>query len=585
MPDSESGMSFGKYTLIERIGVGGMAEVFKAEFQGPEGFSKTVALKLMIGDFSERDDHVRMFIEEAKLVAGLEHGNIVRVYEFGKVDDRYYISMELVRGVNLSYIWNKGVLSGRLFSVPEALSIALEACKGLECAHGELAKGSPVIIHRDISPQNIMVSESGEVKIADFGIAKLASSPSVTESGILKGKTAYVSPEQVRGLHLDTRSDIFSLGVVLWEILTGKRLFTGASQYEILEKLVHGDIDPPSKASPSAGEGTGGDLDSDLDRVVLKMLSRDREARYDSVSVIIEDLTRILIRITAEDRNQVIRRMYREIIGEDPGRFTKESRHGPGRGQDSIPIDVGVMESGSGESVAEVTAPDRPSNIREAEQGQGNKQENSKSAIRLKPKLTPAWKLAIVLYFLVTVIFIVYKAISREGLPDSKVADTVSPGVSGAPAVSADSGHATKPVPATISPGLKGDQEQEPVESKKAITEKVSSDPIDSEVPKSKTKARDGKRRGKHHSGAATRAGVDSSKQSVGKITVESIPPGAKVYLGENYLGRDPLREIAVPVGRHLLKLEDDSGHSRHKWINVRKGKTNSYVMLMGDGK
>ena len=596
--------SFGKYTLIERIGAGGMAEVFKAEFRGPEGFSKVVALKLMVGAFSERDDNVRMFIDEAKLVAGLEHANIVRVYEFGKIDGRYYISMELVRGVDLATILSAGARTGRLLSVPEAIAVALEAGKGLAYAHGEISRGSPVVIHRDISPQNIMVSEAGEVKIADFGIAKLLSAPSVTKSGILKGKTAYVSPEQVNGVELDTRSDIFSLGIVFWEMLTGQRLFKGSNDYEVLQNLMQADIRPPG----AIRSGVGGEIDG----VVLRMLERDREKRYRSVSEIIDELSRILVRLDDRDRTQLIRCLYTDLVEPELGRSTKEFGVAPGSPVDSIPIDTGDVEDGIGESFAAATSPDRPSNIREAALDPEKKRENSKSAIRQEPKLKPSWILAIVFLFLVSVVYTVYKAISREGLPDRKDSETVSPGVSGAQASGVTSGNAARKEASPDSNSESGKAEIAKASASASFGDKDNSvvsgppaaedkkDAVDNtnkstpsvsvpngtsrqvdiaKAPKNGIKVRSGKSREKRHAVTAT------GKQPFGKITVEAVPPGAKVYLGEKYLGRAPLREFQVPVGRHLLKLEDASGHRRQKWINVRNDKTSSYVMLMGEGE
>ena len=241
------GKEFGKYTLDRRLGGGGMAEVFRARLHGPEGFEKDIALKLILPHFSSEPEFVEMFIREATLAAKLDHANIVRIHEFDQVEGRYYIAMELVDGQDLRKLKARAKEIGRPPSIPEAVAIAREVCQGLAFAHGELTPDTPQVVHRDISPHNIIVSKAGEVKITDFGIAKLASGAGVTRTGVIKGKASYMSPEQSRAEPVDKRSDLFSLGCVLWELLTARRLFSGDSDIAIMKKIQEAPIHPPSK--------------------------------------------------------------------------------------------------------------------------------------------------------------------------------------------------------------------------------------------------------------------------------------------------------------------------------------------------
>jgi serine/threonine-protein kinase len=299
---------FGKYSLLERLGGGGMAEVFRARLFGPQGFKKDVALKLILPQFSDEPDFVRMFIHEANLVASLEHANIVRVHEFDQVDGRYYIAMELVDGRDLRTILSQTRELGRRIQIAEALVIVLGVCNGLASAHGEYTPGSEGVVHRDVSPHNIILSKAGEVKITDFGIAKLASTAGFTKTGVVKGKISYMSPEQARGKTVDARSDVFALGCILWELLTGRRLFSGENDAAILDNLLNGDIRVPSRYNEQVPE--------ELDSIALKALQRDLDARYDKASSMARDLERVLAGFVELDRNRLIAELVQSLFAE-----------------------------------------------------------------------------------------------------------------------------------------------------------------------------------------------------------------------------------------------------------------------------
>ncbi len=232
--------TFGRYTLVRRVGTGGMAEIWKAKAQGPAGFEKILAIKKVLPHLAEDSEFIEMFIAEAKLVATLVHPNIVQVFDFGQAGKReYFIAMEYVPGANLAMILKRITERGARLPMEVALYIAIETCKGLGYAHEKTdpAGRQLTIVHRDVSPQNVLVSFSGEVKVTDFGIAKVESALTRTAEGHVRGKLAYMSPEQANTRSLDARSDLFSLGIVLYELLTGRRLFYGSSSSEIFAKV------------------------------------------------------------------------------------------------------------------------------------------------------------------------------------------------------------------------------------------------------------------------------------------------------------------------------------------------------------
>lgn len=230
---------FGKYFLTDRIAVGGMAEIYKAKTFGVDGFEKTLAIKKILSNYSQDKDFVTMLTDEAKLVVHLSHPNIIQVYDLGRVGNDYFISMEYINGVNARELINRAQELNQEIPLEVCLFIALETCKGLDYAHTKLGPdGQPLnIVHRDVSPHNILVSFDGEVKLTDFGIAKAAQNVSQTQLGTLKGKVTYMSPEQALGKPTDHRTDIFSTGIILYEMVTRDRLYDGDTQMEVLEKI------------------------------------------------------------------------------------------------------------------------------------------------------------------------------------------------------------------------------------------------------------------------------------------------------------------------------------------------------------
>ncbi|MFO0596756.1 MAG: serine/threonine-protein kinase [Myxococcaceae bacterium] len=280
---------FGKYLLLERLNVGGMAEVFVAKAFGVEGFERILAIKKILPTMAEDEEFITMFIDEARISVQLNHANVVHIHELGKHDDAYYIAMEYVSGKDLRALLERFRRRKEIMPTAMAVFCATKICEGLDYAHRKKdARGQELhIIHRDVSPQNILISYEGEVKIIDFGIAKAANRSQKTQAGILKGKFGYMSPEQVRGLPIDRRSDIFAVGVILYEMLTGEKLFVGESDFSTLEKVRNAEVPAPRQFNPNIPAG--------LEKVVLKALAREQEDRYQWSSDLQEDLMRFLL--------------------------------------------------------------------------------------------------------------------------------------------------------------------------------------------------------------------------------------------------------------------------------------------------
>jgi len=280
---------FGPYQLVDRVAIGGMAEVFKAKRAGVEGFEKIVAVKRILPHLSENKEFLDMFVDEAKMVAGLAHPNIVQIFDLGRIEKSYYIAMEYVHGRDLRTIMRRAREKGLRMPLDLSLRVMGQVCAALEYAHRKKDdKGRPMqIVHRDVSPQNILISFEGDVKLVDFGIAKAATKASNTDRGALRGKLLYMSPEQAWGRPIDRRSDVFSLGIVLYEMVTETKPFVGAgTEVSILELVRQCVITPAREINPRVPEP--------LDRVIMKALAREPDERYQDAGQMQRGLERFL---------------------------------------------------------------------------------------------------------------------------------------------------------------------------------------------------------------------------------------------------------------------------------------------------
>jgi len=277
-----------RYRVIEKLESGGMAEVFRAESEGLQGFRKQVAIKRVLPHLSEKKKFIAMFLDEARISAQLSHSNCVQVFDIGVGDQAYFIVMEYVDGANLKSIAESLKKQGKDFPVAAAAFIASEICKGLSYAH-ELTdvNGVPLgVVHRDMSPPNVLVTKYGEVKIVDFGLAKASSQLEKSEPGIIKGKFSYLSPESAMGQDVDGRTDVFAVGIILWELLAGQRLFLGDTDFQTIKKIQQANVPSISQINRK--------VPPELERIVNKTLTKDINLRYQTARDLGQDLTRFL---------------------------------------------------------------------------------------------------------------------------------------------------------------------------------------------------------------------------------------------------------------------------------------------------
>jgi eukaryotic-like serine/threonine-protein kinase len=290
-----------RYTIIDRLDHGGMAEVFRGVAESMEGFKKSVAIKRILPNLTKNQKFVSMFLDEARLSLFLQHANIVQVFDISKTpDNAYFLVMEFVDGCNLKALIERQKQKNKRLEVAAAIYVMIECCKALQYAHAleNPETNEPLgIVHRDISPPNILLSKNGEVKLVDFGLAKANSQIESTDPGVVKGKFSYLSPEAASGLAVDHRADIFAVGIILWELFTSRRLFFGETDYQTVELVRQARVPSIAALNP--------EVEPELEEVVRKALARDPEERYQSASDLQDALAQYLfsrrMKVTSRD--------------------------------------------------------------------------------------------------------------------------------------------------------------------------------------------------------------------------------------------------------------------------------------------
>jgi serine/threonine protein kinase len=280
----EPGERVGEYELVTRLAAGGMAELFVARRAGLQGFEKFVVLKRILPNLAGSHDFVEMFLHEARVAATLEHPNVVPVFDFGRAGDDYFFVMPYVHGRDLLQVLRESHARGIRFPLAHAVRIAMAIAAGLHYAHEHVGfDGRPLgIVHRDVSPANVLVTYDGHVKVVDFGIAKAAAQTNVTQVGVRKGKAAYMSPEQCRGDSLDRRADIWAIGVVLFEMAMMRRLFRGDNDLALMNRIVHEEVEPPSSIEPG--------FPFRLEAIIMRCLAKRASDRYPTAQALQQDL-------------------------------------------------------------------------------------------------------------------------------------------------------------------------------------------------------------------------------------------------------------------------------------------------------
>ena len=301
---------FGKYQLLEKIATGGMAELYRAKVTRAHGFEKLVAIKKILPHLLDEGNLVKAFIDEAKLAALLQHENIVQIYDFGNLDGEYFIAMEYLFGKDLRRLINKARENSNPLSLEHTLYIISRICAGLDYSHNlKDLQGKPLnIIHRDINPQNIFLTYEGQVKIIDFGIAKAASHNSTTHEGLIKGKLAYMSPEQATGKTIDHRSDIFSTGIILYELLCGRRMFEGETMH-IYTLVREAKYEPVENLVP--------DLPAKLHEVVRRALAKEPDDRYQTGGEMLADLEECIFELSVRPNGRSLANFVKDFFKDE----------------------------------------------------------------------------------------------------------------------------------------------------------------------------------------------------------------------------------------------------------------------------
>ncbi len=370
------GRRLGKYDVLALLALGGTAEIYLARIGGEAGFEKYVVVKCLHDHLADDPEFVNMFLDEARLGAQLDHSNIVQTLELGEENHRYYMVMEFLAGMSLAQIARKakGRVPGGRVPVPLALGIVAQACAGLHYAHQRTtASGQPLnIVHRDVSPQNLVVTFEGMVKLVDFGIAKAAVRETKTKSGTIKGKFAYMSPEQCLAQPVDRRTDVFALGTIVHELLTGRRLFKRGSTYETYQAIVAGHVPTPSSVNH--------ELDPALDPVVMKALAYRKEERYPTAEAFGEALLKVLHQrgksVSASDVARFLDEFFAKELEEHSQRMRELIE-----GRQTSTIDEMQWDATDGDSNVAAQMPDELPEIG----GEGDDIEGEATRIELNP--------------------------------------------------------------------------------------------------------------------------------------------------------------------------------------------------------
>jgi len=308
----EVGSAANSYQILAKLATGGMAEIFLARGASVGGVERYVVLKRILPDRASDVHFVRMFLDEARLAAQLQHPNIAQVFDIGKLGDSFFFTMEYVHGETIRALLARGFALRRPLALGCALSIIAQSASGLHHAHERIGiDGRPLdIVHRDVSPSNLIASFEGHVKVVDFGVAKAAERTQETRTGTVKGKIAYLSPEQCKGEPIDRRSDLFSLGIVAWEMLTGERLFRRDSDFGNMTAIVTEDVPRPSSVRP--------DLPPLVDQLILQMLAKDPKRRFQRCDELVEAIEDVALRTQTTLSVTAVGRLMREMFGQRP---------------------------------------------------------------------------------------------------------------------------------------------------------------------------------------------------------------------------------------------------------------------------
>jgi serine/threonine-protein kinase len=546
-----TGETFGSYKLMRRLAAGGMGEIWLAEQKGSAGFSKRVVLKTILECFADDPSLVEMFLDEGRIAANLSHPNIAQTFDLGQCgkgsDAPYYIAMEYVHGRDLRDLLITNIDRKQFIPLNLVLRIIADVCQGLHHAHTvKTPEGHPDgIIHRDVSPQNILITFDGVVKIVDFGVAKATERVSKTKSGVLKGKYAYMSPEQVRSKPLDGRADVFSVGVVMYELVTGRRLFKRDSEMKTLDAVISAIVPKPRRFDTS--------VPPEVEAVMLKALSLRPKDRFQSAQQMQLAIENVMIELQLPASSAHLAAFMQEIYGgEDEDEEKLAGRGSRSRSElmhkmESLPgvadkaefklERTGSFTPMSGIAAADPSVREPTRNIRYGE----------------KPPVTPKRR-----PWLIPVLGLLAGALGVGGyfavaaLMDKPQPEKTESVASVEPAIKPPPEPKPMPVPARV-PVPETKPEPEP--------EKVA--PVKKPPKKKRRKA--------------------VAKKPTGFISVTTEPP-ADIFLGKKKLGRGSVQQAKVPAGKHTLKVVLRKGTRRTMAVNIKQGGHVEKSVAFGSG-
>jgi eukaryotic-like serine/threonine-protein kinase len=528
-------MEFGKYRLVRKLAQGGMAQLFLAIQRGPHGFEKVLVLKCVLPEICKVQEFVDMFLDEARLAAHLDHNNVVRVYDFGQVGGQYFLAMEYLPGEDLASIIQTCRKSEKPIPVDIATDVIIGAASGLHFAHEMLdARGHPLnIVHRDVSPSNVIVTYHGTIKLVDFGIARAESNVIKTAAGMLKGKFAYLSPEQAVGDPVDRRSDVFALGAVMQELLTGCRVFRRESDLATLKAVAQAEVEPPSRIRS--------DIPEDLDRIVMKAMARAPPDRYQTAADMAEDLVAFLARRGYVRSEKHLADYLTATFGEER-RLNKLRVSGLSTGSDEsviqrtpslirdLPKDLSPIRSDSDIPVA---PPDTNVTRRGADGLQPTIPEAPSYSLILKSRR----QLVVGGVGLALLIAVIAGIVWRRGPSETQTTSSVQ----------------RPPVPTeTVQP----ETSPTPPSTQAKVEVRAPTPPVPPPAE------------------VAPKPSPAAKHAAKGKLSLDTTP-WVEVFLNGKNLGETPLINVPLPAGRHVLKLVNETKgiHSAIE-VEIEAGKT-----------
>ncbi|WNG53394.1 protein kinase [Archangium gephyra] len=588
IPDPHQGERIGRYEVLTQLSVGGMAELFLGYTSGPGGFRKYVALKRVLPDARGDEQFEKMFLDEARITAALNHPNIGQVFELGQDGEGFFLAMEFIAGQNLNKVAHVCRRRGKVLPAGFSLAVVRDVCLALHYAHAFTTPGgkpSPVI-HRDVAQKNVMVTYDGVVKLLDFGIAKARDAVVRTQAGIVKGTTGYMSPEQVRGEPLDGRSDLFAAGVMLHELLTGERLFSGETERQEMEMILDAPIPVPGDKVPT--------LPPEVSTVVLKALARKREERFASgreMARAIEAAAGGLL-MDAEQRAAFMLEHF-----EDRMQATRRLLESVESAKEPVDLEAARVLRGREEPAMASPVPGPPQPGARAEKPEETRRADPKETMlargqrarRAEPEEAPA-----------AGVHTTGRRVTREAPLEARdtrtteqparkgtgmfwaalIALLVVGGSAGYGAVQLFSAMKAQEADGTPIPMPLADMSpMTPIEPPGG-QKKAEPDP----TALAAEQARAPERTQESPEEPAKKDGDDEPVRGVkqGTLTLVVLPE-AEVFLNGRSLGKTPLIKKSVPVGRHLLRIKGADGKRRQLSVPIRAGKTTQFKLKLAD--